>query len=160
MKVSLIHPERRTMQSIGLDGPQLPKRLGPTQRHTFTIERGKFVDFTAATHGKSKYGSVQLDIDIEAEEGETLRPGMVTYSPLNPSLALWVPRRRSSDSLMVGGSRDPQSGAVSERKGRASLVLQPGTSMLIVIANPAEDVDGVDLDHVDTMRGSEGAPNG
>lgn len=80
MKVSIVHPERRTLQSIALEAPTLPKKLRPATRHELTLPRGEVLQFIAGIGGAKKHGATSLVIELQAEEGETLQPGCVCYS--------------------------------------------------------------------------------
>jgi hypothetical protein len=79
MKVSIIHPERRTVQSIQLGADNLLKKLRPTMRHDLVIPRGGVFEFIASV-GHKKFGPVSLVIELQAEEGETIKPGCVCYT--------------------------------------------------------------------------------
>lgn len=142
MKVSIVHPERRTLQSIALEcgvvsSHPLPKKLRPATRHELTLQRGGVLEFVAGVGGAKKFGGVSLVIELEAEEGETLRPGCVCYSQ--------VPSDRQVPGAPEGGDSPPvfevpDVAALARSPGRCSvqLLISSDRDLGIVIANPTE----------------------
>lgn len=130
MKVSIVHPERRTLQSIALEAPQLPKKLRPATRHELAIARGSALEFIAGIGGSKKFGGVRLLLELEPEEGETILPGCVCYSRVPSGNAdQWpVYEVPSAETL------------ASEHPHRHTIAIDllPGVDIGIVIANPLE----------------------
>lgn len=124
MKVSIVHPERRTLQSIALEAPQLPKKLRPATRHELAIARGSALEFIAGIGGSKKLGAVPLVIELEAEEGETIPPGCLCYAPVPANV---------TDGVL------PKVEAQPARECRSAygvqIMLQPGQEIGVVIAN-------------------------
>lgn len=126
MKVSIVHPERRTLQTIALEASMLPKKLRPATRHDLSLARGSALEFIASVGSDKKFGGVPLVIELEAEEGETILPGCLCYAPVPANV---------SDGVLPPVEQQP---AIEyPRRFGVQILLRPDQEMGVVIANPA-----------------------
>lgn len=140
MKVSLIHPERRTSQTVALEGHpadamSLPKKLGPTHRHELTLKPGEHVEFTAGV-GSKKGGTINLIVELALESGDLVREGWLSYSrvfdkPTGMELEVEVQRPSREDLLAAIDSGDGANWSFS-------LELDPKVALIISIKNHAQ----------------------
>lgn len=129
MKVTIIHPERRTLQSIALDGHGMPKKLPPTHRCEIELQAGGSVEFVAGTAGNKKFGQVPLLIEVtgsaDDHEFATLAFGTV---PPNGKLE----QAEAQFIRPPGVQRDAPSWS-----RQFGFVLKPGAELGFVLSNPA-----------------------
>lgn len=129
MKVSIVHPERRTQQTIGLQGlpKKAPKTLLPATRHTFRMKPGEVIDFFAAVDSM-EHGRVSLVLELEADPGQVVHEGCLRHYA--------EPDKVNPGNLKVRGEAAEKTPPMDCSRFTISIDLQPFHSgRIIQIAN-------------------------